>query len=95
MMKCTWSWLEQLVRKFIVKKKISVRSLFRRFLTRPPDTEESKALQSYLTQQVERLKKGELNPSDITNHKGATAELAGKVLLARAIMNLDEAVTKP
>ena len=77
------------------KKEDPVRSLFRRFLTRPPDSEETKALQSYLTQQVERLKKGELKPSVIANHKGASPELAGKVLLARAIMNLDEAITKP
>ncbi len=72
-----------------------VRALFRRFLTRPPEAEETKALQAYLDQQVERLKKGELKPSQIANDKGASPELAGKILLARAIMNLDEAITKP
>jgi hypothetical protein len=40
-------------------------------------------------------KRGELKPSEIAETPKATPELAGKVLLARAIMNLDEAITKP
>jgi hypothetical protein len=48
-----------------------------------------------LDQQIERLTKGELKPGEIADDKKATPELAGKVLLARAIMNLDEAITKP
>ena len=78
-----------------LQKKDPVLSLFRRFLTRPPSAEETKALQAYLDQQIERLEKGELKPTDIAADKKATPELAGKVLLARAIMNLDEAITKP
>ncbi|MBT3594854.1 MAG: hypothetical protein HN505_02670, partial [Verrucomicrobia bacterium] len=57
--------------------------------------EETKALQAYLDQQIERLKKGELKSAEIVADKKATPELAGKVLLARSIMNLDEAITKP
>ena len=78
-----------------LQKKDPVLTLFRRFLTRPPSPEETKALQAYLDQQIERLKKGELKPGEIAADKKATPELAGKVLLARAIMNLDEAITKP
>jgi hypothetical protein len=78
-----------------LQKKDPVLTLFRRFLTRPPNPEETKALQAYLDQQIERLDKGELKPAEIAADKKATPELAGKVLLARAIMNLDEAITKP
>jgi hypothetical protein len=78
-----------------LQKKDPVDTLFRRFLTRPPSSEETKALQAYLDQQIERLKKGELKSAEIAADKKATPELAGKVLLARAIMNLDEAITKP
>jgi hypothetical protein len=77
------------------QKKDPVPTLFRHFLTRPPSTEETKTLQAYLDQQIDRLTKGELKPGEIAADKKATPELAGKVLLARAIMNLDEAITKP
>ena len=72
-----------------------VYELFRSFLTRPPSEEETKALQGYLEQQIARLKKGELKPADVTSDPKADAPWAGKVLLARAIMNLDESITKP
>ena len=78
-----------------LQKKDPVPTLFRRFLTRPPSAEEREALQAYLDQQIERLSRGELKPSEIAADKKANPELAGKVLLARAIMNLDEAITKP
>jgi hypothetical protein len=72
-----------------------IHSLFRRFLTRPPKQSETNALRAYYEQQIQRLEKGEIKPSEITATPNATPELAGKVLLARAIMNLDEAITKP
>ena len=78
-----------------LQKKDPVSTLFRRFLTRHPSAEERKALRSYLDQQIDRLDKGELKPTEIANDKKATPDLAGKILLARAIMNLDEAITKP
>jgi hypothetical protein len=72
-----------------------IHSLFRRFLTRPPKQSETDALRAYYKQQIQRLEKGEIKPSEITAIPKASPELAGKVLLARAIMNLDEAITKP
>ncbi len=72
-----------------------VHSLFRRFLTRPPKQSETDVLQAYFDQQLQRLRKGEIKSSEIAADPKATPELAGKVLLARAIMNLDEAITKP
>ncbi|GIS29211.1 MAG: hypothetical protein CM15mP130_2410 [Verrucomicrobiota bacterium] len=72
-----------------------VHSLFRRFLTRPPKQSETDVLQTYFDQQLQRLRKGEIKSSEIAADPKATPELAGKVLLARAIMNLDEAITKP
>ena len=72
-----------------------VEALFRRFLTRPPKQSETDALQTYYEQQIQRLQKGEIKPSEIAATPEANPELAGKVLLARAIMNLDEAITKP
>ena len=72
-----------------------IHSLFRRFLTRPPKQSETDALRAYYEQQIQRLEKGEIKPSEITETPKASPELAGKVLLARAIMNLDEAITKP
>jgi len=77
------------------QKKNPVPTLFRRFLTRPPSKEEQIALQAYLDQQIARLSKGELKPTEITGEKQADPQWAGKVLLARAIMNLDESITKP
>jgi hypothetical protein len=48
-----------------------------------------------LNQQIDRLNKGELKAAEITAEKNANPQWAGKVLLARAIMNLDESITKP
>jgi len=70
-------------------------SIFRKFLTRHPQANERKSLQSFLDQQTERLRKGELKPELITGKKNASPEEAGCVLLARVIMNLDETITKP
>ena len=72
-----------------------IQSLFRRFITRPPKQSETDALRAYYEQQIKRLEKGEIKPSEIIATPRASPELAGKVLLARAIMNLDEAITKP
>ena len=71
-----------------------VSSLFRKFLTRHPQANERKALQSFLDQQTGRLRKGELKPELVTGKKNASPEEAGCVLLARVIMNLDETITK-
>jgi hypothetical protein len=72
-----------------------IHSLFRRFLTRPPKQSETDALRAYYEQQIQRLEKGRDQTFRNYRNPKATPELAGKVLLARAIMNLDEAITKP
>lgn len=77
------------------KKDDPVQTLFRRFLTRPPKQSETDALQAYFDQQLQRLQKGEIKSAEIADNPKASPELASKVLLARAIMNLDEAITKP
>jgi hypothetical protein len=70
-------------------------AIFRRVLTRPPaDDELALLLDFYRTQQA-RLAAGELKAEEIASEKGASPEQAAWVLVARAVMNLDEAVTKP
>jgi cytochrome c553 len=69
--------------------------IFRRFLTRPPQPEELSALLEFQQAQQERLEQGELSATAITGDKQATAEFAAWVMLSRAVMNLDEAITKP
>lgn len=79
----------------------TVEQLFRRCLTRAPDDEECNLLVDYYETQRARLASGELNAAQIANveDKNAsadeTAERAAWTLVARAILNLDEAVTKP
>jgi hypothetical protein len=51
-------------------------------------------LLEYQQAQLLRLKKGELKASEILNAKEGSDELASWVMLARAVMNLDETVTK-
>jgi hypothetical protein len=72
-----------------------ISSLFETFLTRPPSQEEHAALEAYWEAQNLRLQKGELDAQAITGQPETTEKLAGIVLLARLIMNLDEAITKP
>jgi hypothetical protein len=72
-----------------------ISSLFETFLTRPPSQEEHAALEAYWETQNLRLQKGELDAQAITGQPETTEKLAGIVLLARLIMNLDEAITKP
>lgn len=68
--------------------------LFRRFLTRAPDAKEHAMLQAFLTSQHQRIASGELNPIDICQSKQANPRWAALVLVARAILNLDETLTK-
>jgi len=80
--------------KVVHSTKNPAKALFRRFLTRSPSPSELETLQAYFNQQTTRLEKGELNPTEITGEKNASPQQAACVLLARAIMNLDEAITK-
>ena len=69
--------------------------LFRRCLTRPPTDEEITLLSRFLKTQRDRLAAKELDPATLAGPgEGDTAERAAWSLVARAILNLDEAVTK-
>jgi mono/diheme cytochrome c family protein len=69
--------------------------LFRECLTRHPSAEEQQALQRFADKVAERLARGELDAAKIAG-PGETdrKEAALWTLVARALMNLDEAVTK-
>jgi len=68
--------------------------IFRRLMIRQPGAAELKAIISYYHQQLTRLKNGALKPGQVAADKGATAELAAWVLVARSLMNLDETITR-
>ena len=68
--------------------------IFRRFLTRPPARRELAALVKFQQAQLKRVENRELSAGEITADKAGTAELASWVMVARAIMNLDETITK-
>lgn len=73
-----------------------VTAMFRLLLTRPPEPSEIDALQSFFRSQLARLQLGELKASDIVkDSKSASPELAAWTMTARAMMNLDEVITKP
>jgi hypothetical protein len=68
--------------------------LFRRLLTRPATDIELTALTEFQRAQQGRLESGELSAAAIGGDKAATAELAAWVMVVRAVMNLDETITK-
>ncbi len=70
-------------------------AMFRRLLTRPPSEQELQAILQFREKQLARLRSQEIDPRQIAGQKDAEAELAAWVMVARALMNLDEAVTKP
>ena len=69
--------------------------LFRRFLVRPPRPDEVDALVNYYTAQKARFDSGELAAAKLMNLEKADARVASWMLVARVIMNLDEAIVKP
>ena len=71
-----------------------VADLFQRFLTRPPNNEEQNALLSYFENQRQRFEKGELNATEWLEEADSSPDLAAWALVARALMNLDETITK-
>lgn len=71
------------------------RFIFRRVLTRPPTEHERQTLLDFYAAQRQRLVANELDAQKIVGRPTATADHAACVLLARAIMNLDEAVVRP
>jgi hypothetical protein len=71
--------------------------LFRRCIVRPPAPEELAALIDFVRQQRQRFAAKELDPAKIagaTTADGDIVERATWTAAARAILNLDEAVTK-
>jgi len=69
--------------------------IFRRLLTRTPNRRELELLLRFRRSQLTRLQAGALPAADIGDRPDTTAELASWIMLTRAVMNLDEAVTKP
>ena len=70
------------------------RFIFRRLATRPPTSDELAAVVEYQGAQVERLRRGELAVAELTGGE-VSPQLAAWMMVARSLMNLDEAVTKP
>jgi hypothetical protein len=69
--------------------------LFRRCLTRPPSAEERATLAAFYRAQKGRLERHELDAAKIAGPgAGDVTECAAWALVARAVLNLDEFVTK-
>jgi hypothetical protein len=66
--------------------------LFRRCVMRPPTKDERAALTAFYERQLERIKAGTLNAKTIAG--ADDAQRAAWTLTARAVMNLDEMITK-
>ena len=72
-----------------------LRELARRVLSREFSNEESRAIGAYLAQQRQRLAAGELDAKSLAGGDGHDAvERAAWMLVARVVMNLDEAIVK-
>jgi len=73
-----------------------VEQVFRRCLVRPPSDSELKMLAEFYKAQLDRFAKGELKAEEIVGKDkgGKLNEKAAWTTVARAIMNLDEAITK-
>ncbi len=70
-------------------------AVFRRCLTRPPLPEELEKLVAFAQAARSRLASGELNATEISGGKDVDAvERATWTLVSRAVLNLDEAMTK-
>jgi hypothetical protein len=72
-----------------------ITALFRRCLTRPPSDDERELLAKYYLAQLDRLKRNELDAEKIAGAgDGDAVERAACTLTARAILNLDEVISK-
>ena len=52
------------------------------------------SLLQYHQEQLTRFEAGELNPEEIVSVENANSEVAALAMVARVVMNLDEAITK-
>ncbi|QDT49196.1 Planctomycete cytochrome C [Symmachiella dynata] len=75
--------------------KVRAGLLLRQLLTRPVEVEEIDAVVKYQRAQLARLENGELNAAEIAGNEEATPQQAAWAMAARALMNLDEVITKP
>jgi len=73
----------------------AITTLFYQFLSRSPSEEEHATLMAYYHQQLNRLHEGEIKAEDLLKSQEPSHEMAARALVARLIMNLDEAITKP
>ena len=71
-----------------------VARLFRRMVTRPPDWDELAALEAFYEKQRTRFASGALSAKALCGTDTATPEQAAWTALARAVLNLDEAIVK-
>jgi hypothetical protein len=72
-----------------------VRFLLRSCITRPPGQAEVDRLLDFYRQQLHRLQRGQLSAAAIAADALATPDRAAWVMVARAVLNLDESITKP
>jgi hypothetical protein len=73
-----------------------VAAIFRRCLTRPPESDELAVLVEFAGRQRARFERHELDAAKVAGGSdGNLVERATWTVLARAVLNLDEAVTKP
>jgi hypothetical protein len=69
--------------------------LFRRCVVRPPTLDERQLLSDFYRAQRERLDKGELDATKIAGAaEGSPIDRAAWIVVARAILNLDETITR-
>jgi hypothetical protein len=69
-------------------------ALFRRCLTRPPNDDELRRIVAYHGAQLARLKKNELDAKKLNRGQSDDPNQAAWTMVARAILNLDETITK-
>jgi hypothetical protein len=73
----------------------AITTLFYQFLSRSPSEEEHATLMAYYHQQLNRLHEGKIKAEDLLRSQEPSHDMAARALVARLIMNLDEAITKP
>ena len=72
----------------------NVQFLFRKSLSRPADRRELAAIAQFYQAQHDRLATKEIDPVAVLGSADATVEQAAWTIVARAVLNLDEAVTR-
>ena len=73
---------------------VRLQTLFRRCLTRPASTEELSLLTRYLEEQSARLQRKDLDAAAIAGPGDNAISRAAWTLVARALLNLDEIITR-